>query len=75
MRQLAQALAKEMSPKGVHVAHAVANGRITDADNEKTQTGKHIAAEAVGQTYLWLSNQHPTLWTHELDLRPAQEKF
>ncbi|EGP91505.1 uncharacterized protein MYCGRDRAFT_107473 [Zymoseptoria tritici IPO323] len=75
VRQLAQALAREMSPKGVHVAHAIANGRITDADSDETKSGKHIAAEAVGKTYLWLANQDPTLWTHELDLRPAQEKF
>jgi len=75
VRQLAQALAREMSAKGIHVAHAIANGRITDADNEDTQRGKHIAAEAVGKTYLFLHEQHPTLWTHELDLRPAQEKF
>ncbi|KAF1826303.1 NAD(P)-binding protein [Dissoconium aciculare CBS 342.82] len=75
VRQLAQALAKEMSPKGIHVAHAIANGRITDADNDETKSGKHIAADAVGKTYLWLSQQDPTLWTHELDLRPAQEKF
>jgi NAD(P)-dependent dehydrogenase (short-subunit alcohol dehydrogenase family) len=50
VRQLAQALAREMSPKGVHVVHTIANGRITDADNEETQSGKHIAAEAVGKT-------------------------
>lgn len=75
VRQLAQALAREMSPKGVHVVHTIANGRITDADTEETRNGKHIAAEAVGKTYLWLANQEPTLWTHELDLRPAQERF
>lgn len=75
VRQLAQALSREMSAKGVQVVHTIANGRITDADNEDTKSGKHIAAEAVGQTYLWLAQQHPTLWTHELDLRPAQEKF
>ena len=75
MRQLAQALAREMSPKGIQVVHTVANGRITDADNDDTKSGKHIAAEAVGKTYLYLAQQEPTLWTHELDLRPAQEKF
>ncbi|KAK5711234.1 hypothetical protein LTR15_012522 [Elasticomyces elasticus] len=75
VRQLAQALAKEMSARGVHVAHAIANGRISDEDSENTKSGKHISAEAVGKTYLWLHQQDPTLWTHELDLRPAQEKF
>ncbi|KAF2718471.1 NAD(P)-binding protein [Polychaeton citri CBS 116435] len=75
VRQLAQALAREMSAKGVHVVHAIANGRIEDADGEAVQSGRSIAAEAVGKTYLWLSEQEPTLWTHEMDLRPAQEKF
>jgi len=75
VRQLAQALAREMSAKGIHVVHTIANGRIEDADNNETRSGKHIAAEAVGKTYLWLSEQSPTLLTHELDMRPAQEKF
>lgn len=77
VRQLAQALAREMSARGVHVVHTIANGRISDAsaDTPEVQSGKHIAAEAVGETYLYLHNQHPTLWTHELDMRPAQEKF
>nr|POE83349.1 putative oxidoreductase [Quercus suber] len=78
VRQLAQALAKEMSVKGVHVAHAVANGLIADVDVEQAEeakTGKWMAAEAVGETYLWLHGQKPTVWTHELDMRPAQEKF
>lgn len=54
VRQLAQALAREMSAKGIHVVHTIANGRIEDADNNETRRGKHIAAEAVGKTYLWL---------------------
>ena len=75
VRMLAQSLGREMSPKGIHVAHAIANGRITDVEDDNTKSGKYIAAEAVGKTYLYLSQQEPTLWTHELDLRPAQEKF
>jgi len=54
---------------------AIANGGITDEDNEDTRNGKKMSAEAVGKTYLYLSQQEPALWTHELDLRPAQEKF
>jgi hypothetical protein len=34
-----------------------------------------MSADAVGKTYLWLSQQEPELWTHELDMRPAAEKF
>lgn len=76
VRQLAQTLAREMSAKGVQVVHAVANGRIVDDEGSaEVGAGKQMAAEAVGKTYLWLSQQEPTLWTHELDLRPAQEKF
>lgn len=74
-RQLAQTLAREFSSKGIHVVHTIANGSIRDEDGEEQKTGKKMAAEAVGRTYLWLSGQEPCLWTHELDMRPAQEKF
>lgn len=57
------------------VVHSIANGGIRDEDSEETRTGKRMTAEAVGKTYLFLHQQDPTLWTHELDLRPAQEKF
>ncbi|KAK5151522.1 hypothetical protein BJ546DRAFT_473499 [Cryomyces antarcticus] len=75
VRQLAQTLAREMSPKGIHVVHTIANGSIEDADGEAQKTGKKMSADAVGKTYLWLHEQEPCLWTHELDMRPAQEKF
>ena len=75
VRQLAQTLAREMSAKGVHVVHSIANGGIEDEDGEAQRTGKKMSAEAVGRTYLWLHQQGPELWTHELDMRPAQEKF
>ncbi|KAL8692752.1 MAG: hypothetical protein Q9218_002289, partial [Villophora microphyllina] len=75
VRMLAQSLAKEYSALGVHVVHTIANGAIKDEDGEDQRRGKTMSAEAVGKTYLWLSEQGPELWTHELDLRPAQEKF
>lgn len=74
-RMVAQGLAKEVSKNGIHVVHTIANGGIRDEDSEDTRNGKRMSAEAVGKTYLWLSQQEPTLWVHELDLRPAQEKF
>lgn len=74
-RMVAQAVAKEHSKYGVQCVHAIANGSIIDENSEDTKTGKKMSAEAVGKTYLWLSEQEPTLWLHELDLRPAQEKF
>ncbi|KAL1305057.1 hypothetical protein AAFC00_001995 [Neodothiora populina] len=75
VRQLAQTLAREMSAKGIHVVHTIANGSIQDDQGEDQKTGKKMSADAVGKTYLWLSEQEPCLWTHELDMRPAQEKF
>lgn len=74
-RMVAQAIAKEHSKFGVHVAHAIANGPITDEDSEATRTGKSMRAEDVGRLYLFLAEQPPSLWTHELDMRPAQESF
>jgi short-subunit dehydrogenase len=75
VRQLAQTLAREMSAKGIHVVHTIANGAIEDKDGEDQRIGKKMSADAVGKTYLWLSQQEPELWTHELDMRPAAEKF
>ncbi|KAJ4381272.1 hypothetical protein N0V86_003621 [Didymella sp. IMI 355093] len=75
VRQLAQTLARELSEKGVHVVHTIANGSIEDKDGDDQKIGKKMSADAVGETYLWLHNQKPCLWTHELDMRPAAEKF
>ena len=75
VRSLAQAVAKEFSPLGVHGVHVIANGAIKDENSEATHSGKSMSADAVGKTYLWLAEQEPTLYTHELDIRPAQEKF
>lgn len=75
VRQLAQSLAREYSAKGIHVVHTIANGSIRDEHGAEQVTGKKMSADSVGKTYLWLSQQTPDLWTHELDLRPAQEKF
>ena len=75
VRQLAQTLAREMSTKGVHVVHTIANGGIEDKDGEDQKTGKKMSADAVGKTYLWLAQQGQELWTHELDMRLAAEKF
>jgi len=62
----------------VHVVHAIANGGIEDqpaGTGEKQKVGTKMSAESVGKTYLFLSEQSVDLWTHELDLRPAGEKF
>jgi NADP-dependent 3-hydroxy acid dehydrogenase YdfG len=78
VRQLAQTLAREFSPQGIQVVHTIANGGIEDENpenGEKQLKGERMSAESVGKTYLWLSEQTVDLWTHELDMRPAAEKF
>ena len=90
VRMLAQSLAREFSAKGVQVVHAIANGGITDEyhdwhggesgkgkgkDADKILKGQKMRAEAVGKLYLSLMEQECDLWVHELDMRPAAEKF
>ena len=88
VRMLAQSLAREYSAKGVHVVHAIANGGIVDVDTsadgvvddlqqkmEKVRMGENIRAESVDRLYLDVSRQSSDLWVHELDMRPAKEKF
>lgn len=78
VRMLAQSLAREYTGRGVHVVHSIANGGIggDGEENEaKFQRGEKMRSESLGNAYLWLEGQDVDLWTHELDLRPAAEKF
>ena len=77
-RGLAQSLAREYSPKGVHVAHVVLDGLIdapqTDQRFGSTPSGR-MDPRAVAQAYLDLAAQPPSAWAHEMDLRPFSERF
>lgn len=74
VRQLAQSMARELSEKGLHVARTIANGKIVaDGESEEAKSGKAMSAEAVGRVHFQLVQQESCLWTHELDLRPAQK--
>ena len=78
LRGLAQALAREYGPKGVHVAHVVIDGLIeapqTDRRFGPAAAGR-MEAKAVAQAYLDLAAQHSSAWTQEMDLRPFAETF
>lgn len=77
LRGLAQALAREFGPKGVHVAHVVIDGIIRGAMSERF--GKDQATtlnpDDIAAAYMSILDQPPTAWTFELDLRPAGEPF
>ncbi|MBR0850475.1 SDR family NAD(P)-dependent oxidoreductase [Bradyrhizobium diazoefficiens] len=78
LRGLAQALAREFGPKGVHVAHVVIDGLIdtpkTDQRFGPANAGR-MDSKAMAQAYLQLTAQAPLAWTQEMDLRPFTEKF
>ncbi len=78
LRALAQSLAREFGPRGIHVAHTILDGLIwapqTRARFDPAQE-QCMAPEAIAQTYLHLAQQHRSAWTHEVDLRPAHGAF
>ena len=79
LRGLAQALAREFGPKGVHVAHVVIDGLIEGPQTDlRVRTGAKRDgwnSKSVAQAYLDLAAQNPSAWTQEMDLRPFAEKF
>lgn len=83
LRALAQSMARELGPQGLHVAHVVIDGAVDGAfirglypdwkerlAEDALLTPDHIAAE-----YVRLWQQPRDVWTHELDLRPWTEPF
>jgi NAD(P)-dependent dehydrogenase (short-subunit alcohol dehydrogenase family) len=79
LRAVAQSMARELGPKGIHVAHAIIDGQIRSPRYESLlgERGPDslLEPDAIAQTYLDLHRQHRSAWTHELDLRPWCEKF
>jgi NAD(P)-dependent dehydrogenase (short-subunit alcohol dehydrogenase family) len=69
LRALAQSLAREHGPDGVHVAHVVIDGQIGGGAPNR------LSPDALATEYWNLHAQDPTTWTLELDLRPAVERF
>jgi hypothetical protein len=76
-------LAREMGPKGIHVAHVVIDGGIDTEfvrglrpDFEEAKAHDLVLSPvAIAAQYVMLHKQHRSAWTHELDLRPWGEKF
>ena len=68
LRGLAQSLARELGPKGIHVAHFVIDGGIGKAEGR-------LDPDAIARTYLDVHRQDRSAWAFEVDLRPWVEKF
>ena len=83
LRAVAQSMARELGPKGIHIAHVIVDGVINvqrsremmpDRTEAKGPNGL-IDAKRIAESYLWLHKQPRDSWTFELDLRPAIEPW
>jgi NAD(P)-dependent dehydrogenase (short-subunit alcohol dehydrogenase family) len=79
VRGLAQSLARDLGPRGIHVAYVNVDG-IIDIPRIRTQMPSLkdqdlLQPAAIAEAYWHLANQDPSAWTQELDVRPFKEKF
>ena len=83
LRMVAQAMAREFGPQGIHVAHVIIDGGV---DGERLRSAVPdiaklrgedglLGVDPIAETYWQLHRQHPSAWAHEVDLRPYKEPF
>jgi NAD(P)-dependent dehydrogenase (short-subunit alcohol dehydrogenase family) len=83
LRMVAQAMAREFGPQGIHVAHVIIDGgvdgerlRAAVPDIAKTRGEDGLlGVDPIAETYWQIHRQHPSAWAHEIDLRPYKEPF
>jgi hypothetical protein len=77
LRGLAQSMARELSPQGVHVAHVVIDGGIrSERRTEPTdKPASLLDPDAIAASYVHLLRQPRSAWSWEIELRPWVEKF
>lgn len=77
LRGLAQSLAREFSPQGIHVAHFVIDGGIRSATRAEPADAPDslLDPDAIAETYWHVLSQKRSAWTWEVELRPWVERF
>jgi NAD(P)-dependent dehydrogenase (short-subunit alcohol dehydrogenase family) len=83
LRALAQSMARELGPRGIHVAHVIIDGAIDTAFIRENFPERYalkdrdgiLDPDHIADAYWMLHCQPRDAWTHELDLRPWMEKF
>jgi len=74
LRGLAQSMARELAPKGIHVAHFVIDGAIRPRGRVDPGDST-LDPDAIARTYLHVLMQPRSAWTWEVELRPSVERF
>ncbi len=76
-RGLAQSLARDLGPKGIHVAWINIDGGIDLPHRQRPNTAKEdlLNPDSIAETYWHLAHQDRSAWTMEMELRPFKEKF
>ena len=79
LRGLAQAMARELQPKGIHVAHFVIDGGVRNAERGRPGDAAHpdglLDPDAIAHTYMAVLKQPRSAWSLEVELRPWLERF
>ena len=77
LRGLAQSMARELSPQGIHVAHVVIDGGIKSARRAESADNPDslLDPDAIAESYMHLIHQPRSAWAWEIELRPWVEKF
>ena len=77
LRGLAQSMARELAPRGIHVAHVVIDGGIRSARRAEPadKPDSLLDPDAIAETYVHLLRQPRSAWTWEIELRPWVENF
>ncbi len=77
LRGLAQSMARELAPQGIHVAHVVVDGGIRGERRAEPadKPDSLLDPDAIAETYLHLLRQPRSAWSWEIEVRPWVEKF
>jgi NAD(P)-dependent dehydrogenase (short-subunit alcohol dehydrogenase family) len=77
LRGLAQSMARELSPLGIHIAHVVIDGAIRPPGHpaDPARADSMLEPDAIAETYLQLARQPRSAWSWEIELRPWVERF
>jgi NAD(P)-dependent dehydrogenase (short-subunit alcohol dehydrogenase family) len=77
LRGLAQSMARELAPQGIHVAHFVIDGAIRNPGRTEApdKPDSMLDPDAIAESYLQILRQPRSAWTWEMELRPWVEKF